>query len=113
MDDTMRPTAFLVLLVYLTSAHVSAAPPAKAKLQTVRDFALKDHTGKLISLSQFKDKQAVILIFMGTQCPINNAYVPRLAQIVNDYGKKGVQLIGINSNSQDLPEDIAEHVQKF
>lgn len=107
----MKPFACALLAVTL-SATIHAAPPPKAKLKAIDDFSLKDHAGKVVSLSSFKDKEAVILLFMGTQCPINNAFLPRLAALHKEQGAK-VQILGINSNQQDSLADIQEHVKKF
>jgi len=109
----MLRISLLVVSVMVACAHASAAPPLKAKLKSVDDFSLKDHAGKIVALHQFKDKEAVVLIFMGTQCPINNSYLPGLATLSKEYAKKGVQVLGVNSNSQDSIEDVAEHVKKF
>ena len=40
---------------------------------------LKDTKGETVTLAQFKDHKAVVVFFVGTECPINNAYAPRLA----------------------------------
>ena len=56
--------------------------------------------GKQYSLSSFDDKQIIILLFMANRCPTARVYTDRLKTIQNDYGPKGVQLTGINSDNQ-------------
>jgi peroxiredoxin len=56
--------------------------------------------GKQYSLSTFDDKQIVILLFMANRCPTARVYTERLRAIQNDYGPKGVQLVGVNSDNQ-------------
>ncbi len=56
--------------------------------------------GKRYSLSSFDDKQIVVLIFMANRCPTVRVYTDRLKAIQADYSKKGVQLVGINSDNQ-------------
>ncbi len=69
--------------------------------QKAPDFEnLKGVDGKLYSLSSFSDKQAIALIFMANRCPTARVYTDRLRSIQNDFGPKGVQLIGINSDNQ-------------
>src|SRR5262249_32388376 len=65
-----------------------------------------------VALADFKDKKAVVVIFLGTECPISNGFLPRLAQLHKDYAGKGVQIVGINSNSQDTADRVAEHAGK-
>ncbi len=55
---------------------------------------------KRYSLSTFDDKQIIVLIFMANRCPTARVYTDRLRAIQTDYGQKGVQLIGINSDNQ-------------
>ena len=56
--------------------------------------------GNRYSLSTFDDKQIVILLFMANRCPTARVYTDRLKSIQNDYGPKGVQLVGVNSDNQ-------------
>src|SRR5207237_3933479 len=51
--------------------------------------------------------------FLGTQCPLNNQYLSRLAELHKEFAGKGVQFLAINSNVQDTPQRIAEHAQKY
>ena len=56
--------------------------------------------GSSYSLSTFEDKEILVLIFMANRCPTARVYTERLKSIQNDYGSKGVQLIGVNSDNQ-------------
>ena len=56
--------------------------------------------GKRYSLSTFDDKQIVVLVFMANRCPTARVYTDRLKSIQADYGPKGIQLVGINSDNQ-------------
>lgn len=56
--------------------------------------------GKQYSLSTFTDKQIIVLVFMANRCPTARVYTDRLRSIQLDYGPKGIQLIGINSDNQ-------------
>src|SRR5262249_19815305 len=48
----------------------------------------------------------------GTECPLNNLYISRLNELSKEFAEKGVQFLGINSNTQDTPERIAGHAKK-
>jgi peroxiredoxin len=107
----MRFFAGAVLLVSLVALHTLAqnSDPAK-KVTGVR---LKDTTGKTWALDELKDKKAIVVVFLGTQCPVNNAYAPKLAELHKEYADKGVQFLAVNSNDHDTPAAIAEHARKF
>src|SRR5207302_9727303 len=79
----------------------------------IDNFTLKDGTGKSWSLHDFKDKKAVVVVFIGTECPINNAYLPRLVELHKAYAAKDVQFLAVNSNRQDTTARVAEHARQF
>lgn len=56
--------------------------------------------GKKYSLSTFDDKSIVVLIFIANRCPTARVYTDRMKSVQNEYGPKGVQLVGINSDNQ-------------
>jgi peroxiredoxin len=90
-------------------ADTNSSPQAK----TVADFRLPDLQGKTVSLSGFSNGKAVVVLFLGTECPINNAYLPRLAELYREYSPKGVQFVGINSNRQDTIERMKAHAARY
>jgi peroxiredoxin len=75
----------------------------------VENFTLNDFYGKSHALADFKDKKAVVLAFLGTECPLARLYGPRLAELDQKYAAKGVQILGINSNRQDSITEIAAY----
>ncbi|MCH7728183.1 MAG: redoxin domain-containing protein [Planctomycetes bacterium] len=79
----------------------------------VPNFVLPDSAGKQIALADFNEAKFVVAVFMGTECPIGNAYVPNLIELQNRYADKGVQFIGINSNLSDSAEAVAKHAKEF
>ncbi|HUW83465.1 MAG TPA: thioredoxin family protein [Phycisphaerae bacterium] len=70
------------------------------------DFSLPDTNGKTVSLSDFADAPAVLVIFMCNHCPFVKHIRTQLARLVKDYQAKGVGVVGINSNDVDnFPDD--------
>src|SRR5262245_60180388 len=57
--------------------------------------------------------KAVVILFLGTQCPVSNAYVPTLVALYKMYASQGVVFVGVNSNRQDDGPAIARHAQEF
>jgi peroxiredoxin len=103
-------TLALVAAFGSASAHAASGPATNVG-KTVKPFTLTDSADKSFALASFKDKKAVVVVFLGTECPINNAYLPVLTALHNDYAGKGVQFLGINSNVHDTPTRIAAHVK--
>jgi peroxiredoxin len=80
------------------------------------DFRLPDTTGKLVSLADFKDAPALVVVFMCNHCPYVKHIRQGLAQFARDYIPRGVAMVGINSNDvvrypEDSPARMAEEVK--
>jgi peroxiredoxin len=70
------------------------------------DFCLPDTNGKIVSLTDFKDKPALLVIFMCNHCPYVKHIRAGLGQLARDYAPRGVAMAGINSNdAENYPED--------
>jgi len=67
----------------------------------IENFSLHDYRGKVHSLSDYKDSKAVVVAFIGIECPLAKLYVSRLEQLAADFGEQGATIIAIDSNQQD------------
>src|ERR1700733_12573478 len=101
----MRNRPICLFLLLLSTLTVTAQEPAR----TIRDVRLADTAGKTWAFDDLKNKKAIVVLFLGTECPINNAYLPRLAELHKTFDSQGVQFFAINSNQHDTPKAIAEH----
>ena len=93
---------------------VGKLPPAPLGLRLV-DWALpRSSDGQSWSLADDgRNAKAVVVLFLGTECPINNLYLPTLAALHKKYSPRRVLFVGINSNTQDDPDAIARHAKRF
>src|SRR4051794_40386104 len=76
-------------------------------------FTLTDLDGKDWALAALQQKKAIVVVFLGIECPINNAYLPVLNDLQKQYADKEVQFLAINANAQDLPARIKGHAKEF
>ena len=73
---------------------------------TSPDFKLPDPDGKIVSLADFRDRSALLVLFICNHCPYVKHIRTGLAQLARDYLPKQVAIIGINSNDvANYPED--------
>ncbi len=73
---------------------------------TAPDFRLPDTNGKTVALKDFKDKTALLVIFMCNHCPYVKHIRAGLVQLAKDYLPRNVAIVGINSNDvANYPED--------
>ena len=78
--------------------------------QPAPEFTLKDQDQKDIKLSDYRGK-IVMLHFWSATCPFVFRYDERLTQIANDYLGR-VVVLGIDSNSNESPDQMKEIAQK-
>ena len=96
----MRLVILSVALLAAASLSFLGAGDALAKKVS---FRLKDAGGRTWDLGEIKDAKAIVVVFLGTQCPVNNGYVPKLAELHKEYSGKGVIFLAINANEHDTP----------
>jgi peroxiredoxin len=73
---------------------------------TAPDFQLPDTNGKIVSLADFKNAPALLVIFMCNHCPYVIHIRAGLAQLARDYVPKNVGIVGVNSNdAENYPDD--------
>jgi len=109
----MSPIFFLLLNALPGGglpAQGALVPPALGA--QVADVALADVSGKHRTLGEFKNKKAIVVVFVGTECPIANLYFPTLAEMQKRYAERGAQFLAINSNDQDSLADVVEHARE-
>jgi peroxiredoxin len=70
------------------------------------DFSLPDAQGKQVSLSDFADAPALLVVFLCNHCPYVKHVAAGLAELAAEYQRRGVAVVGINSNDTDaFPDD--------
>jgi peroxiredoxin len=79
-------------------------------------FSLPDPGGKRVSLSDFAGAPALLVIFMCNHCPYVKHVAAGLAELAEEYQRRGVAVVGINANDaaaypDDSPAKMAEEVR--
>lgn len=75
------------------------------------DFSLPGVDGKVYSLSDFRDKRVLVVMFTCNHCPYVQAYEDRIIDLQREFGERGVIFVGINSNDdRKYPEDSFENM---
>jgi peroxiredoxin len=95
------------LLLALSTLTVSAADfPIGSKIKeiTVRD-------GDKQVVFQPSKAPVTVVIFTSIQCPISNSYNERMNEIYKEYSGKGVQLVYVNANATESPDQVEQHAK--
>lgn len=103
----------VVLLIVGLCAAVSHALAATRAGVQVDSFTLRDYLGASHSLDDWRDKRAVVVVFLGTECPLAKLYGPRLNELASEYGPQGVAFVGIDANKQDSLLEIGHYAREF
>ena len=83
------------------------------------DFQLPDVTsGELVSLDQFQDKNALLVVFICRHCPFVKHVQDELARLGEDYADKPLGIVAISSNDaiaypDDAPESLREMAREL
>jgi len=81
------------------------------------DFTLPSTEGRRVSLSDFKDAKALLVIFLCNHCPYVKHVQRGLADLCREYQSRGVGIVGISSNDvtrypDDSPEKMKEEKER-
>jgi peroxiredoxin len=82
------------------------------------DFKLPDTNGEIVSLSDFKGKKGLLVMFISNHCPYVKLIKEELSRFAKEYQSKGLGIVAIGSNDvenypDDSPEKMADDVKKF
>lgn len=76
------------------------------------DFSLQDTNGELVTLANFSEQKALLVVFMCNHCPYVIHLKSALADFAREYLPKGVAVVGINSNDvENYPDDSPEKMK--
>lgn len=109
----MKKVSFFVAAIFAVAAFVSFnSVSAKGGIEigaTLEDFKLPDTSGTVKSFNELKGKNGAVLVFLSVQCPVVKGYDERIVKLAEDYAAKGINVIGINSNSTESADVVKAH----
>lgn len=89
---------------------------AQAMLQVGKeapDFSLADINGKELSLKNFQQKKAVVVVFWATWSANSKKALKRFEEFYKKYKDRGIEIVAINANNQVISKDDIEAVKKM
>src|SRR3954447_1109791 len=96
----------------LLTATLAWSPPADSAEGRTVAFQLQDFRGAWHRLDDVPQSKAVVIAFLGTECPLARLYAPRLAELARAYEMKGAAFFGIDANQQDAPSALARFARE-
>src|SRR5262245_54284531 len=103
--------SLLVVAGFFISLNGRPAPTSPTVGQPAPDFTLADLSGKTHSLKDYRGK-TVVVSFISARCPISAAYKDRICAIADEYAKRDVAFLGVNSNADESLEEVRAYAAK-
>ena len=81
------------------------------------DFSLLNIDGRMVSLHDYDQQPALLVIFMCNHCPFVKHVASELVRLAHDYQPRGVAIVGINANDpakhpEDSPEQMIHEAEE-
>ena len=96
-----------VLALLLWGGGLTAQPGA------LPQFSLSDTAGRRHTAAEFAGKRAMVLLFVSTDCPLSNGYVPELNRIERGYAARGVAFYAVQGDATVSDNEVRRHVKEF
>jgi peroxiredoxin len=95
------------------NAVEAAEKEGKSWPATVKDFALTDLQEHVHSRAEWKDKKAVVLFFLGTECPVSNGYAPEFRRLAKAFAAQGVLCYGVHPDPDVALDAARKHAAEY
>jgi peroxiredoxin len=103
----------LLLAAGLAQGDKSAPPPKKEGERRVGKFTVQDLKGQPVTLDSWKGHKFVVLLFLGTECPVSNGFSPAMGRLAKEYTKKGVAFYGVHPDPDVTADAARKHAKDF
>jgi thiol-disulfide isomerase/thioredoxin len=104
--------------IALLAAAVFAAAAARASALNVGEkapaftLAVAGESRSLSLPQEVSSNALTVVMFISTRCPVSNAYNVRMEDLEKAFGSRRVRFIGVNSNVNEPPAEIAAHARE-
>lgn len=103
-------TRILGLCAFAIASEAFAGNVAPIEIgQKAEKIGFKDIRFLNRELRELGEHKGFALVFLNTQCPIAQRYLPRLEEMHKKYGEKGIQFVGVYPAQNDSVIDMASH----
>jgi peroxiredoxin len=85
---------------------------AEERSVAVPELSLPDQHGQFRSLAEFQSAPAMVVAFLGTECPLAQLYGRKLGDMAREFGPNDVSFVGIDSNRQDTLTELRTYAAR-
>src|SRR5512140_622728 len=76
-------------------------------------FTLRDTGGAVHTSDEWGGRQAVLLFFVTTDCPVANSYVPEMNRIRDAYAQRGVAVYAVQAETTVADSVVAKYAREY
>src|SRR5689334_6979017 len=106
---TKRDVLGGLLALSLVLGQAAGAEKAALGDRVANSNSLRDVRGNRRALHDFKGNRALVLAFVGAECPVSNVTLPGLVALEKQYRPKQVQFLAIYPNEHEDLDRVATH----
>lgn len=103
-------TAWVVLPMTAHAKPKGKPRPKSAGYQGIKGGEID---GTVYRLGESRDCQAIVAVFLSTECPISNGYLPDLNSLYQVFHRRGVEFYGVISDPGLSREAAAKHRKEY
>jgi peroxiredoxin len=103
----------ILLMTALFALVITTNAQGLAVGSAMESFSLPDLNGNMQTLGKLKGRNGTVVIFLSAQCPVMKGYKDRINQAAAEAQTKGINFIGINSNSTESLGWVKSNAAQF
>lgn len=106
------PVLIMIALTAVVRLVRETEPPEPRPVLRVTNDPVPDSWGRMTTLTDGRDR-AVILFFLGIECPVSNGYAPEMRRLTEAYQSRRVAFRGVHVDPGVTAEAAAKHAADF
>ncbi len=104
---------FLRFLVFLDAVLLAIGACADEALPKIDAFDLSDLNGREVTPAAWQQYRAVVVVFLGTECPVSNGYAPELRRLYERFRSSDVEFYGVYGEPGITPQSARQHAAEY
>ena len=82
--------AIVAVVFFMLLLPISMVLAEESVGRTIQNFTLSDHLGSKHSLDEWAESKVIVVVFLGTDCPLAKLYATRLVELAEQYKDQAV-----------------------
>ncbi len=105
--------AWLGLTCCSASRAADDAGQPAVSLGRIAQFSLQDAQGMTHTRKTWQAAPAVVLLFLGIECPVANGYAPEMTRLSKEFVDRGVVFVGVHCDPDVTAKLATQHAREY